>query len=51
VLHQGGRSLTCGLLANETGGYDVCVMPHWNLDAFTIEEFDGSHAALAGAQS
>ncbi len=53
VFHQGARTLTCGLIVNEDGGFDVCVMPHWNLDASTIESFDaagpafGRHAQIA----
>ena len=53
VFRQGGRTLTCGLIANDTGGYDVSVMPHWNIDASTIESFDeagpafGRHAQIA----
>ena len=55
VFRQGGRTLTCGLSANDTGGYDVSVMPHWNIDASTIEAFEdagdafGRHAQIAMA--
>ena len=50
---MGERTLTCGLLMNESGGYDVCVMPHWDLDASMIESFDeagdafGRHAQIS----
>lgn len=53
VFKQGQRTLTCGLLANDDGGYDVCVMPHWNIEESTIEAFEdageafGRHAQIA----
>lgn len=55
TFHQGHRSLTCSLTANERDGYDVCVMPHWNFALSTIEPYDhaadafGRHAQIAMA--
>jgi hypothetical protein len=53
IFHHATRSLTCALIANDVGGFDVCVLPHWDLDASTLEMFDdagsafGRHAQIA----
>ncbi len=52
VFRHATRSLTCALIAND-GAFDVCVLPHWDLDAATLESFDdagrafGRHAQIA----
>lgn len=38
--------LTCELDANDTGGYDVCLVPHWDVSAAAIERFDAATSAL-----
>lgn len=53
TFQQGQRWLTCSLLLNDSGGYDVCVMPHWNFELSTIEPYNsagdafGRHAQIA----
>ena len=39
-------ALTCEIDANATGGYDVCVVPHWDVSSAAIERFDGATSAL-----
>jgi len=45
VFRQGGRYLSCSLIASDDG-YDVCVVPYWNLDASTIQVFEDAAAAF-----
>jgi hypothetical protein len=45
-FRHGKRSLNCLLSSNAVGDYDVCVLPHWNLPASTIETFDNGSDAF-----
>ena len=38
--------LTCELATNTAGGYDVCLVPHWDVAAAAIERFDAAVSAL-----
>ncbi len=38
--------LTCEIDANPTGGYDVCLVPHWDVSAAAIERIDGAVPAI-----
>ena len=38
--------LTCELARNNAGRYDVCVVPHWDVAAGAIEQFDAAVSAL-----
>ncbi len=47
VFHHGQRALTCSVVTNGAGGFDVCVVPHWNLSASIVQRFDHAPAAFA----
>ena len=38
--------LTCELATNREGGYDVCLVPHWDVTAAAVEQFDAAVSAL-----
>jgi hypothetical protein len=38
IFRRGTKALTCEVAA-VSGGYEVCVVPHWNVAASTIESF------------
>jgi len=46
IFRRKCASLTCEINANTTGGYDVCVVPHWDVSLAAIERFDGVTSAL-----
>jgi hypothetical protein len=39
VFHRGTQAVTCEIDASRTRGYDVCLVPHWNVSASVIERF------------
>lgn len=39
-------ALTCEVDANAAGGYEVSVVPHWNVASAAIERFDAATTAL-----
>jgi hypothetical protein len=45
VFHRGAATLTCVVEAAENrSGYDVCILPDWDLSAATVERFDAPAA-------
>ena len=46
IFTRNDAALTCELDANAAGGYDVCVVPHWDVSSAAIERFDAAAAAL-----
>jgi len=47
VFRQGSDVLTCAVeAAVNRASYEVCVLPHWNLAAATVEHFDAPASAL-----
>jgi hypothetical protein len=46
IFTRNGAALTCELDAT-AGGYEVCIVPHWNVASAAIERFD---AAIAAAE-
>jgi hypothetical protein len=38
--------LTCELATNGKGGYDVSLVPHWDVTATAIDQFDAVVSAL-----
>lgn len=38
--------VTCELDVNPAGGYDVCVVPHWDVSSSAVERFDAPASAL-----
>jgi hypothetical protein len=53
VFHRGTDTLTCEIDAAGRHHFDVCVIPHWDVAASSIEQFDDAvsaferHAAIA----
>jgi hypothetical protein len=45
IFTRNGAALTCELDATASG-YEVCVVPHWNVASAAIERFDASVTAL-----
>jgi hypothetical protein len=45
IFTRNGAALTCELDAT-AGGYEVCVVPHWNVASAAIERFDAAVTAL-----
>jgi hypothetical protein len=45
IFTRNGAALTCELDAS-AGGYEVCVVPHWNVASAAIERFDAAVTAL-----
>ena len=45
IFTRSGAALTCELDAT-AGGYEVCVVPHWNVASAAIERFDAAVTAL-----
>jgi hypothetical protein len=46
IFTRNGAALTCELDTNPAGGYEVCVVPHWNVASAAIERFDAPVTAL-----
>jgi hypothetical protein len=56
VFRRGDNALTCGVDVSRTGsGYEICVVPHWDVASTIIEGVDSTlsalrrHAEIAGA--
>jgi len=55
ALMKGRRVLTCEILATDRGGFDVVVVPLWDINAAVIEPYDRAadamrrHAEIAAA--
>lgn len=47
VFHHEHHTLTCSVTANGAAGFDVCVVPHWNLSAAIVQRCDHAAAAFA----
>jgi hypothetical protein len=47
VFRRGNDVLTCGVDASRTGaGYDICIVPHWDVASTIIEGIDSPVSAL-----
>ena len=46
IFTRNGAVVTCELDTNPAGGYEVCVVPHWNVASAAIERFDAAVTAL-----
>ncbi|HZT75813.1 MAG TPA: hypothetical protein VFA27_04090 [Vicinamibacterales bacterium] len=46
VMMRGSRAVTCEIRTASRGGFDVCVIPLWDVHAATIEPFDRAAAAM-----
>ena len=47
VFHRGSEALTCEVDARQTGeGYDICVVPHWDVTSAVVEPVDSTVSAL-----
>ena len=47
VFQRGNHALTCGVDANRSGaGYDICIVPHWDVALTIIEGVDSPLSAL-----
>jgi hypothetical protein len=46
VFHRGTDTLTCEVDAARRHHFDVCVIPHWDLAASSIERFDDAITAF-----
>lgn len=47
IFMRKGQLLTCEIRVNGSQSYDVCVVPHWNVDRAIIEPFNRPIAALS----
>lgn len=47
VFHRGAESLTCAIeTAASPTSYDVCILPHWNLEVASVEPFPVAKSAM-----
>jgi hypothetical protein len=46
VFHRGTDTLTCEIDAARRHHFDVCVIPHWDVAASSIEQFDSAASAF-----
>jgi hypothetical protein len=46
LFRRGAATLTCEVDATARHRFDVCIVPHWNVAASSIERFDTLIAAL-----
>jgi hypothetical protein len=46
VFHRGTSTLTCEIDASRQHHFDVCVIPHWDVAASSIEGFDDAVSAF-----
>lgn len=46
VMNRFGRMVTCELDATPDGHYEVCVVPHWDVQASVVQRFPNVMAAL-----
>jgi hypothetical protein len=47
VFRRGENALTCAVDASDgRSGYDVCVVPHWDVESAMIEPADSTISAL-----
>jgi len=46
IFTRNHAALTCEVDANPAGGYEVCVVPHWNVASAAIERFDAAATAM-----
>ena len=46
LFHRGRHTLTCAVEATGRSSYEVCVLPHWNLSASTVEHFQDPASAF-----
>ena len=55
TLSRGGAAITCEIDMTRRRTFEVCVVPHWDVSASVVEEFDGAsravtrHAEIAGS--
>lgn len=46
VFRRENRAMTCEIDAKGNRAFDVCIVPHWDVSASSIERFDTAHAAF-----
>jgi hypothetical protein len=46
VFRRNHAAITCEIDAAGDHAFDVCVIPHWNVSASTIERFDAVYRAF-----
>jgi hypothetical protein len=46
VFRRNDAAITCEIDSAGDHAFDVCVIPHWNVSASTIERFDVVHRAF-----
>lgn len=46
IFRRSDQVITCEIDANGKQGYEVCVVPHWNVSASVIERFDAGYQAF-----
>lgn len=46
AFFRGSRALTCEVRATDRGGFDVCVVPLWDVHAAVVEPYATAGAAL-----
>jgi len=46
VFHRNHDAITCEIDATDDRAFEVCIVPHWNVSASTIERFDVAYRAF-----
>ncbi len=46
VFRRGGRAVTCEIDARDDRGYEVAVIPHWDVSGAQVEQFDDALGAM-----
>jgi hypothetical protein len=46
IFVRNGQMFTCEVRANREHSYDLCIVPHWDIDATVIEPYSRCAEAL-----
>ena len=46
VFRRNDHAITCAIDTAGDQAFDVCVVPHWDVSASTIERFEAMHCAF-----
>lgn len=46
VFRRSNEAITCEIDAAGDHAFEVCIVPHWNVSAGTIERFDAAYRAF-----
>ena len=46
VFRRSNDAITCEIDATGDRAFDVCIVPHWDVSAATIERFDAEYRAF-----